>query len=110
VKKTSTARMQPVKIALAEGQLSILDGGLAPGQQIVVDGADRLRPGALVNASAARQRSGQGGGQAQPGQAAGPGAGGPFGAAGGTAHPAMPAGSGAQGERTGKPNDKRNKQ
>jgi len=110
VKKTSTARMQPVKIALAEGQLSILDGGLAPGQQIVVDGADRLRPGALVTASTARQRGGQGGGPAQPGQAAGPGAGGPFGAAGGTAHPAMPAGSGAQGERTGKPNDKRNKQ
>jgi multidrug efflux system membrane fusion protein len=60
VKKTSTARMQPVKVALAEGQVTILDSGLAPGQNVVVDGADRLRPGQNVIASVARQRAGQG--------------------------------------------------
>jgi multidrug efflux system membrane fusion protein len=60
VKKTSTARMQLVKVALAEGQVTILDGGLAPGQNVVVDGADRLRPGQVVLASVARQRAGQG--------------------------------------------------
>ncbi|MGD0106289.1 MAG: efflux RND transporter periplasmic adaptor subunit [Rhodopila sp.] len=58
-KKSSTARIQPVKIALAEGQVTILDSGLQPGQQVVVDGADRLRPGQLVIATAARQRGGQ---------------------------------------------------
>jgi hypothetical protein len=52
--------MQLVKVALAEGQLTILDSGLSPGQNVVVDGADRLRPGQTVTASAARQKGGQG--------------------------------------------------
>jgi multidrug efflux system membrane fusion protein len=55
-KGTATARIQPVKIALAEGQLTILDSGLRPGQNVVVDGADRLRPGQIVTVSAAHQR------------------------------------------------------
>jgi multidrug efflux system membrane fusion protein len=38
------ARIQLVKVALAEGQVTILDSGLQPGQNVVVDGADRLRP------------------------------------------------------------------
>jgi multidrug efflux system membrane fusion protein len=67
-KKTSTARIQTVKVALAEGQVTILDSGLEPGQQVVVDGADRLRAGQPVTISAARQHgggqgAGQGGGQ-----------------------------------------------
>ena len=38
-------KMQQVKVALAEGQVTILDSGLARGPEIVVvDGADRLRP------------------------------------------------------------------
>ena len=61
-KKISTVRIQPIKIALAEGQVTILDSGLQPGQNIVVDGADRLRPGQIVAPSAARQR-GQGSAQ-----------------------------------------------
>jgi len=76
VKKTSTARIQNVKIALAEGQLTILDSGLAAGQQVVVDGADRLRAGQAVTISAARQRGGsQAAGQSAPGQGTGPNAG-----------------------------------
>jgi len=46
-----TARVQPVKVALAEGQFTILDGGLQPGQNVVVDGADRLRAGQAVIAT-----------------------------------------------------------
>jgi len=61
-----------VKIALAEGQVTILDSGLEPGQQVVVDGADRLRAGQIVTISAARQRGGQGAGQGV-GQGAGGG-------------------------------------
>jgi multidrug efflux system membrane fusion protein len=66
-KKSSTARIQPVKIALAEGQVTILDSGLQAGQQVVVDGADRLRPGQIVTTSVARQRGGQAAGSGSGG-------------------------------------------
>jgi multidrug efflux system membrane fusion protein len=59
-KGNGIARIQQVKIALAEGQVTILDSGLEPGQQVVVDGADRLRPRQTVIISAARQQAGQG--------------------------------------------------
>jgi multidrug efflux system membrane fusion protein len=59
-KGVSTAKLQPVKIALAEGQVTILDSGLTPGQKVVVDGADRLRPNQIVTVSQAHQHSGQG--------------------------------------------------
>jgi len=67
----TTAQMQPVKIALAQGQVTILDGGVKAGQKIVVDGADRLRQGAQVLVS--QSRSGQGSGGAS-GNGGGPGA------------------------------------
>jgi len=59
----ATAKIQPVKVALAEGQVTILDSGIQPGDNVVVDGADRLRPGQIVTVSTARKRSGQGAGQ-----------------------------------------------
>ena len=59
-KGISTARIQPVKVALAEGQVTILDSGLQPGQNVVVDGADRLRAGQIVTASTARQQTASG--------------------------------------------------
>jgi membrane fusion protein, multidrug efflux system len=96
------AQMQPVNVALAEGQTTILDSGPAPGAQIVIDGAERLRPGQPVTTSAAHQRqtggrpgaqsSGArpvGAGDSAPGMGSQPGAGQP--AAGGQP-------SGAQGQ------------
>ena len=82
-KGVATARIQPVKVALVEGQLTILDSGLKPGQNMVVDGADRLRPGQIVTVAQTRQHGGQGaaGGQGSAQQGSGPGAaspGGPF--------------------------------
>ncbi|HUX43931.1 MAG TPA: efflux RND transporter periplasmic adaptor subunit [Terracidiphilus sp.] len=65
------ARMQPVKVELAEGQTTILDSGPAAGAQVVIDGADRLQPEQLVVVS--HQPNGVG--QAAPAQSAG----GPFG-------------------------------
>ena len=56
------AQMQNVKIALAEGQNSILDSGPAAGTKIVVDGADRLRPGQPVTTSTSNT-GGQSGGR-----------------------------------------------
>jgi multidrug efflux system membrane fusion protein len=51
-----TARLQPVKVALTEGQFTILDSGLTPGQNIVIDGADRLRAGQAVTITQAAKR------------------------------------------------------
>ena len=70
-KGVTTSRIQPVKAALAEGQLTILDGGLQPGQNVVVDGADRLRPGQIVTPSVAHQKSGKGTGTTGAGAASG---------------------------------------
>ena len=74
-KGASVARIQPVKVALAEGQVTILDNGPAPGENVVVDGAERLRPGQLVVVSSANQQPARNTGQM-------PVQGGPFTAAG----------------------------
>ena len=58
------AQMQTVQVALAEGQNTILDSGPAPGARIVIDGADRLRPGQPVSVGAAHQRESGSGQQA----------------------------------------------
>jgi len=50
-KGATVAKMLPVKVALSEGQLTILDGGVKVGDQVVIDGADRLRAGAPVQIS-----------------------------------------------------------
>lgn len=55
-KGNTVAQIQQVKIALAQGQVTILDSGVTKGQQIVVDGADRLRPGSQVIVSQSHQR------------------------------------------------------
>jgi multidrug efflux system membrane fusion protein len=99
-----SARIQLVKVALAEGQVTILDDGLQPGQNIVVDGADRLRPGQSVTASVARQRGGQGAKGQGAGQGAGQSGGSPPAAPSAASNPSTPADTG-QGKH-----DKRNKQ
>jgi multidrug efflux system membrane fusion protein len=77
----TTSTIQPVKVALAEGQVTILDSGPAKGASVVVDGADRLRPGQLVTVSTARpQAANQTSGQA-------PAQNGPFASTSSTAQP-----------------------
>ncbi len=98
-----TARIQLVKVALAEGQVTILDNGPQPGQSVVVDGADRLRPGQNVTAALAQKRGGQGSGQGAKGQGAGQASGGPLAAPTAVARPGAQAGAGQS------KNDKRNK-
>jgi multidrug efflux system membrane fusion protein len=73
--ENGTAKIQQVKVGLAQGQLSIIDSGLEAGQKVVVDGADRLRAGSQVLVSQARRGGGQGGrGQGQgSSQGSGPG-------------------------------------
>jgi multidrug efflux system membrane fusion protein len=59
-KGKQVANRKLVNVALAEGQVTILDSGIEAGQQVVVDGADRLQKGQLVSVSAPAQRHGQG--------------------------------------------------
>ncbi|HWA94690.1 MAG TPA: efflux RND transporter periplasmic adaptor subunit [Terracidiphilus sp.] len=47
----TTAGMQPIKIDLAEGENTILESGPEIGASVVVDGAERLRPGQIVTVS-----------------------------------------------------------
>jgi multidrug efflux system membrane fusion protein len=85
-KGAATSRIQPVKVALAEGQVTIVDSGLNAGQNVVVDGADRLRPGQIVTASVARPRGAQSTGQGV-GNASGQQPASPFAATGASSSP-----------------------
>ena len=116
-KGTATAKIQPVKIALAEGQVTILDSGLQPGQNVVVDGADRLRTGQIVAISTARQHAGQGAVGHGSGQASGQGSGqaqaasgGPFPPAGAAPQSAAQPGAGAPSSKGNGKREKREKQ
>jgi multidrug efflux system membrane fusion protein len=71
-KGTATAKIQQVNVALAEGQVTILNGGLKAGDNVVVDGADRLRNGQIVVVSTARQNTKQSSAGQDPNQADGP--------------------------------------
>jgi multidrug efflux system membrane fusion protein len=87
--------MQPVKVALAQGQLTILDSGVTAGTKVVVDGADRLRQGGQVSVSQTKSAgggqgkgSGQGSGANQgQGQGAGNAGANPNGQGNGQHHP-----------------------
>jgi multidrug efflux system membrane fusion protein len=57
-----TAEMRPIKVGQTEGNFTIVENGLQPGEQVVVDGQYKLQPGAQVELTSPRQ-------QAQTGQA-----------------------------------------
>ncbi|HEY2472622.1 MAG TPA: efflux RND transporter periplasmic adaptor subunit [Terracidiphilus sp.] len=54
------AQMQTIKVALSEGQVAILDSGPSAGTRVVIDGADRLRPGQPVTISASHPQKASG--------------------------------------------------
>ncbi|MDB5854047.1 MAG: multidrug transporter subunit MdtA [Herminiimonas sp.] len=92
LKPDSTVTLRMVKVGATEGDNTAIESGVVPGDQVVVDGADRLREGAKVEVSNrdGSARGGAGGGR-RNGAAGGAGAGGANGAARGTA-PAAAAG------------------
>ena len=63
----ATASMQPVTVDLAEGENTILDRGPEAGASVVVDGAERLRPGQIVTVSQAHSHSAAAGAQSNSG-------------------------------------------
>jgi membrane fusion protein, multidrug efflux system len=48
VKPDKTVEVRPVKVALAQGNVSVIASGLAPGDQVVTDGQDKLQAGSQV--------------------------------------------------------------
>lgn len=44
----NTVSLRPVQVALAEGERSVIERGLEAGEQVVIEGSDRLREGSLV--------------------------------------------------------------
>jgi len=60
VKPDSTVEMRTVDVGLTEGDDTSLKKGVSPGEVVIVDGVDKLQPGALVavsNPGGARQRN-----------------------------------------------------
>jgi multidrug efflux system membrane fusion protein len=51
--KNGHANMQPVKVDMTQGNISLIASGVAEGDQVVVDGQDRLQSGATVEAHGA---------------------------------------------------------
>lgn len=60
VDQGKTAQVANVKVVLTQGDTTVISGGVQPGQQVVVDGQDRLQAGSPVEPSAAPGRRGQG--------------------------------------------------
>lgn len=52
VKPDSTVEMRNVGVQLTEGEQAAIQGKVAPGEQLVVDGMDKLQPGSKVAVSA----------------------------------------------------------
>jgi membrane fusion protein, multidrug efflux system len=48
IKPDKTVEMRPIKVAQTEGNLALINEGLEPGEQVVVDGQYKLQPGARV--------------------------------------------------------------
>ncbi len=73
VQADSTVKAEPVKLGPVDGEKVAVLQGLKPGDQVVIDGTDKLRDGAKVTVRAAGgQGPGQGaGGAASPGAASG---------------------------------------
>lgn len=65
----NTVSVRPIKLGPIDGEMAAVDSGLAPGDRVVIDGADRLRDGAKVAIPGSGEQSGHGahaGGGAPP--------------------------------------------
>jgi multidrug efflux system membrane fusion protein len=57
VNDDSTVTMKVVKLGPVEGETTVVESGLAPGERVVIDGADKLRDGAKIEPVTAEQRA-----------------------------------------------------
>ena len=57
VKADQTVEMRPVQVQLTQGDTIVLKAGLNPGERVVIDGLEKLRPGSKVAPSEAPTKS-----------------------------------------------------
>jgi membrane fusion protein, multidrug efflux system len=57
----NTVSVRPIKVGPTDGEKAAVDSGLAPGDRVVIDGADRLRDGAHVTIPGSGDQGGHGG-------------------------------------------------
>ena len=64
-------QVRPVEIASQQGETAVISKGLAPGDRVVTDGANQLRPGSKVSTKAddEKKKKGNGGVPGAPGAA-----------------------------------------
>jgi multidrug efflux system membrane fusion protein len=93
VKDDATVTVRTVKLGPTDGELTSIAEGLAVGERVVSDGADKLREGAKVEVIDANAPAG--GRQRGPGQAPGKGGGKGEGKGAGGVPPTTPAAGGA---------------
>ena len=55
VQADNTVTMRPIKLGPTEGESAAVDSGVAAGEQVVVDGSDKLREGAKVELAGERR-------------------------------------------------------
>lgn len=67
VKQDKTVSVRPVKVGPADGENAAIESGLASGELVVVDGADKLREGAKVELVTRSDATGQKNGARPPG-------------------------------------------
>jgi multidrug efflux system membrane fusion protein len=53
VQPDQTVKMQPVHVALTEKSMLVVDKGVSAGQQVVIDGAEKLKDGSKISATVA---------------------------------------------------------
>jgi len=81
----ATAELRNVNVALTQGNITVIGDGLVPGDNVIVDGQDKLQNGSKVDV---RSPAGNGAGGKGGGKNGGPGAGAPASGAG-TVAPAV---------------------
>jgi multidrug efflux system membrane fusion protein len=69
IKPDKTAEMRPIKVGQTESNVAIVESGLKPGEDVVVDGQYKLQPGARVEATSSQQTQQA---QSKPGTSARP--------------------------------------
>src|SRR6266542_2008692 len=71
IKEDKTVELRKVSVGMAEGDSVSVESGLAPGEQVVVEGSDRLRDGAKVEIPDRAARAAPGDGGKAPGKGEG---------------------------------------
>jgi multidrug efflux system membrane fusion protein len=101
VKPDNTVTVRPVKLGPAQGEVVAVESGITPGEQVVTDGADRLREGARVEVADRTPRPDKGKGKGRGGGKGGGGDATGSTGKGGGGDPAGSTGKGEGGDATG---------